>query len=170
MSNVEFVDESGIVRLAGMLTGGGAAPGDLSLQAGPPGASLTLNALANGGDAGLVGATGAAGQDGGPVTIAGGRGNNGSPASQGAFVSAGSGLGAGGHGRLAVKTDGSSGAAGEALCSDGAGQVIFAGVQVAAAVPMGPPTGLPIALDTTAVTGGLYVWNGAAWVKASTIP
>jgi hypothetical protein len=35
---------------------------------------------------------------------------------------------------------------------------------------MGAPTGLPLAFDSTAVTGGLYVWNGAAWVKVSTIP
>jgi hypothetical protein len=40
-------------------------------------------------------------------------------------------------------------------------------------VPTGSPTGaeLPIAFDTTASpTGGLYVWEGGSWVKASTIP
>ena len=45
-------------------------------------------------------------------------------------------------------------------------------VRVAASVPTGAPgTGeSPIALDTTAITGGLYVWDGTVWVKASTIP
>jgi hypothetical protein len=45
-------------------------------------------------------------------------------------------------------------------------------VRAAAGVPAGAPTGteLPIAIDTTAVTGGLYVWTGAAWVKGSVIP
>lgn len=45
-------------------------------------------------------------------------------------------------------------------------------IRQAAGVPSGAPTGteLPIAFDTTASTGGLYVWSGAAWVKASTIP
>ncbi len=45
-------------------------------------------------------------------------------------------------------------------------------VRTAAGVPSGAPTGteLPIAFDTTAVSGGLYAWNGAAWVQASVIP
>lgn len=44
-------------------------------------------------------------------------------------------------------------------------------VRQAAGVPSGAPTGteLPIALDSTALTGGLYVWTGAAWVLVSTI-
>jgi hypothetical protein len=39
-------------------------------------------------------------------------------------------------------------------------------IRSAAGVPSGAPTPteLPFALDTTAVTGGLYYWNGAAWV------
>lgn len=43
---------------------------------------------------------------------------------------------------------------------------------IAAAVPVAAPTTsqLPIAFDSTAVTGGLYLWDGAAWVKVSTIP
>lgn len=69
-----------------------------------------------------------------------------------------------------VTTGGKVGAAGEALVSDGAAGVQWAGVQIAAGVPAGAPTGLPLAFDSTAVTGGLYVWNGAAWVKVSTIP
>lgn len=45
-------------------------------------------------------------------------------------------------------------------------------VRQAEEVPTGAPTGteLPIAADTTASTGGLYIWTGAAWVKLSTIP
>ena len=45
-------------------------------------------------------------------------------------------------------------------------------VRSAAGVPSGAPTGteLPVAIDTTGTTGGLYVWTGAAWVKGSTIP
>lgn len=45
-------------------------------------------------------------------------------------------------------------------------------VRAAAGVPSGLPTGteLPIAADTTATTGGLYFWTGAAWTKIATIP
>lgn len=45
-------------------------------------------------------------------------------------------------------------------------------VRTAAGVPAGAPSGseLPIAFDTTAVSGGLYVWTGAAWVLAAPIP
>lgn len=45
-------------------------------------------------------------------------------------------------------------------------------VRSAAGVPAGAPTGteLPIAFDTTATSGGLYVWTGAAWVYAAPIP
>ena len=45
-------------------------------------------------------------------------------------------------------------------------------VRIAAQVPSGAPIGseLPVALDSTAITGGLYVWDGAAWVQASVIP
>ncbi len=44
-------------------------------------------------------------------------------------------------------------------------------IRQAAGVPTGAPTGteLPIAADTTAVSGGLYVWSGSAWVKAATV-
>lgn len=42
-------------------------------------------------------------------------------------------------------------------------------VRHAAGVPSGAPTGTeaPLAFDSTAVTGGLYFWDGAAWVKCS---
>jgi hypothetical protein len=38
--------------------------------------------------------------------------------------------------------------------------------------PSGSPTGteLPFAFDSTDTTGGLYLWDGGAWVKASEIP
>lgn len=44
-------------------------------------------------------------------------------------------------------------------------------VRTGAGVPAGAPTTteLPLAYDTTAVTGGFYYWNGAAWVKVATI-
>lgn len=42
----------------------------------------------------------------------------------------------------------------------------------AAGVPTGAPsaTELPVAYDSTAVSGGLYVWSGSAWVRAAPIP
>lgn len=45
-------------------------------------------------------------------------------------------------------------------------------IRAAAGVPTGAPTGneIPVAIDTTAVSGGLYVWTGAAWVQGSVIP
>lgn len=63
------------------------------------------------------------------------------------------------------------GAAGTALVasSGAASGVAWGGVQVAAGVPSGAPTGLPFAYDTTAVTGGFYFWNGAAWVEIAAI-
>lgn len=64
------------------------------------------------------------------------------------------------------------GASGTALVADSgaASGVIFGGVRTAAEVPTTAPIGnLPFAYDTTAVTGGLYYWNGAAWVKVATI-
>jgi hypothetical protein len=40
-------------------------------------------------------------------------------------------------------------------------------IRSAAGVPAGAPTPteIPFAIDTTAVTGGLYYWSGSAWVK-----
>lgn len=63
------------------------------------------------------------------------------------------------------------------LKPDGVGGVAFgtgesgATVRFAAGVPSGAPTGteLPIAFDSTAVTGGVYYWTGAAWVKGGAI-
>lgn len=44
-------------------------------------------------------------------------------------------------------------------------------VRSAAGVPAGAPTTteLPLAYDSTAVTGGFYFWTGAAWTKVATI-
>lgn len=44
-------------------------------------------------------------------------------------------------------------------------------VRFAAGVPAGAPAGteIPVAFDSTAVTGGVYYWTGAAWVKGGTI-
>lgn len=44
-------------------------------------------------------------------------------------------------------------------------------VRTAAGVPTGAPVAgeVPFAYNTTAVTGGFYYWNGAAWVKVATI-
>jgi hypothetical protein len=69
-----------------------------------------------------------------------------------------------------------------ALAPGSAGKVLAMGagtpgwvqqtVRSAAGVPSGAPSGaeLPLAFDSTATTGGLYIWSGAAWVKVSTIP
>ena len=45
-------------------------------------------------------------------------------------------------------------------------------IRIAAGVPSGAPSGteLPIVFDTSATTGGLYCWSGAAWVYAAPIP
>ena len=53
-----------------------------------------------------------------------------------------------------------------------AGVLNTATVRHAAGVPSGAPTGteLPIAFDSTATTGGIYLWTGAAWVLAGPIP
>lgn len=126
--------------------------------------SLGTGALAS---AALAGKSGAAGAAGGNATLTGGAadnfGKNGAEAQAlRATVAA--------HGRLKLITDNSSGAAGRALCPDGSGALLWAGVPSAAGVPAGAPNGTPpFAYDTTAVTGGFYFWNGAAWVKIATI-
>ena len=44
-------------------------------------------------------------------------------------------------------------------------------IRMAAGVPSGAPAfyEVPIAFDSTPVTGGLYGWDGAAWVKVAAI-
>ena len=75
-------------------------------------------------------------------------------------------------GMVSIATNNSVGTSGQALVSDGAtGSVVYGGIYgIAAGVPAGAPVGkLPIAVDTTAVSGGIYVWDGGAWVKAASI-
>jgi len=76
-----------------------------------------------------------------------------------------------GNGRVRFYTDGFFGSIGQAVVADGSNKAVWGGIfAIAAGVPAGPPTGaLPIAVDTTAVTGGIYIWNGFVWVKAATI-
>lgn len=189
MSAAEFTDDSGIVRLKGTLTGGQAGgipqggPLTQDLQtdsfnvkgsagvdgAGNPlAAALQVQKVADGAFATLFGGSGLAGAGGASATLQGGSGDNGNDT--GAAIGAGAGDGAGNPGTIQAVTGGSFGMVGQALVATGLGPVLYGGVQVAAAPPAGDPTGLPLAVDTTAVTGGLYVWNGAAWVKVSTIP
>lgn len=63
-------------------------------------------------------------------------------------------------------------ALGQMLMAVGASNVAFGDFMTAAAAPVAAPTtgDLPIYFDSTAVTGGLYLWLAAAWVKVSTIP
>ncbi len=73
---------------------------------------------------------------------------------------------------LAVHDGTGVGTDGQRLVSDGTYAVWSTQtVRFAAGVPSGAPTGaeLPIAFDSTAVTGGVYYWNGSAWVKGGTI-
>lgn len=67
----------------------------------------------------------------------------------------------------------SAATAGQLLTVGSGGKASFVTpvVRIAAGVPSGAPTvgELPIAVDTTAVTGGIYAWSGSAWVKAATI-
>lgn len=75
---------------------------------------------------------------------------------------------------LEVNTGDDVGAAGQFLASDGASNTLWTTplVRHAAGVPTGAPgvAELPFAFDSTAVTGGLYFWDGAAWVQCSVIP
>jgi hypothetical protein len=81
-------------------------------------------------------------------------------------------------GDIVAETYGGSAAAGATGRWADAGHKHALGAQtipaprVAAGVPSGAPTAGEngIAFDTTASTGGLYAWNGSAWVKGSTIP
>ncbi len=172
----EFTDAEGTVRLSGEIdfTDAQNQPGGGIPQGGPLTADLLTDNFAIIGAPGLGSAVGgsvsvtpASANTGGTATVAGGCDSN--FAKFGAFVQCDGATNAD-DGKLSVRTAGGVGVAGQALVTDGAGFVVYGGVQIAAGVPMGAPTGLPFAVDTTAVSGGLYVWNGAAWVKVSTIP
>lgn len=61
---------------------------------------------------------------------------------------------------------------GQMLMCGSASNVAWGDFPTAAAAPVAAPTtgDLPFYFDSTAVTGGLYLWIAAAWVKVSTIP
>jgi hypothetical protein len=170
MSNQEYDirDRSGKTNVRGTIH---PQPGGGIPQGGPLTQDLLTNSasLIGGNDGSVTNAivqvNQGGGNQGGSVDIVGGQSggfDGGHVFLEGATVAA--------DGKVGVHTGPSWGAAGQALVSDGSQRLIYGGVQIAAAVPMGAPTGLPLAFDSTAVTGGLYVWNGAAWVKVSTIP
>jgi hypothetical protein len=119
---------------------------------------LAGHAVVRGGSPGAAVAGGAASLEAGAGSAFG---------SNGAAVVAGGGNADGvTPGRLIFSTADSVGTAGQALVSDGANKSVWGGLTIAAGVPAGAPNGkLPFAIDTTAVTGGAYYWNGSAWVK-----
>lgn len=125
------------------------------------------NAASNQGGAAFMNAgdSSGAGNSGGNASIRGGEADGGDGA---AFLA----LGADdtNPGLAFVRASGSQGVGGQALVSDNGGGTVWGGVPSAAGVPSGAPVGtLPFAYNTTAVTGGFYFWNGAAWVKVATI-
>lgn len=71
---------------------------------------------------------------------------------------------------LQLSSNGTHGTGGQFLGSNNGSGAVWTTptVRIAAGVPSGAPgTGeLPIALDTTSSTGGVYGWNGSSWVKA----
>lgn len=125
-----------------------------------PGAALVLNGGLGDGTGGVAtvqGGVSVADQNGGYVELIGGPGDGSTT------------MGAG------LKLEGGSG--------DGVtpGRAVVTGIlvlntplicRVAAGVPAGAPTAGEngMAIDTTAVTGGLYAWSGSAWVRGSVIP
>jgi hypothetical protein len=114
-----------------------------------------------------VGAGGIAGQNGADAAVTGGEADDGGK--QPAYVVA-TGATVAAHGVLEVGTGGAGGSAGQSLNPDGSGGLVYGGIPSAAGVPSGAPDGLPPwKYDTTAVSGGMYFWNGAAWVKITTI-
>lgn len=143
-------------------------PGGTAIEGAPSastsGAVVNVQPGASGGWFNALGGNNAAGSgDGGTAEIVGGA----SASYNGASVAAGGATPAG-HGRASVYTNDSDGNPGQVLTSDGT-YATWKGVQVAAAVPSGAPTGNGFAYDTTAVTGGFYFWNGSAWVKVANI-
>lgn len=160
VSRVRVTDESGVTRLGGTLE----LEDELVAPFGIKGESVPA-----GGFGATVVPGSAQGSGGGDASLEGG-GSAGFAHSGGGFLARGATAGA--EGRVLARSFGSFGAAGEALVPDGTvdSTLVWGGVIVAAGVPAGAPNGkLPIAVDTTAVSGGIYVWNGAAWVKAATI-
>lgn len=129
----------------------------------------------NGGDATLAGGYGNVGLNGGAAILAGNDGNDG-PGLRARVMAEGGGAG-GADGSVTVDTTdasgtASAGVAGQALVSGAVGNkgirtARWGGLRIGAGVPAGAPDGeLPLAIDT--VTGFLYYWDGAAWVKVLT--
>lgn len=152
---------------ANVATNGARVKGDLTTV---NGTALELQA-GLGATAYLYGAIGGAAAAGGEVAIIGGGGDQGAQDAAELRVDGG---GASIPGKLQVYTAGSAGAAGQALVGSGgsgsAARTVWGSIIVAAGVPSGAPDGkLPIAYDTTAVSGGTYLWNGSDWVKVATI-
>jgi hypothetical protein len=160
MNKARFVDESGVERFGGTLEL------EDTLEA-PAGVSGRKDAGT--GSPGILNPQPNSGNDGGDNQVEGGTAGSGGK-SPGAWTARGATVAA--HGRVKALSNGTNGAVGEVLVPDGLGlgDLVFGGLIIAAGVPAGAPDGkLPIAIDTTAVTGGIYGWNGAAWVKAATI-
>lgn len=120
------------------------------------------------GDVLIGGTVSTGGNPGTTVTITGANSGSGGG---GASIAIEGGDGAGNNGRVAIITDNTPPDAGLVLVGTSDFHNVYGGVIVAAGVPVGAPSGsLPFAVDTTAVTGGLYVWNGAAWLKVAALP
>jgi hypothetical protein len=151
------------------IAGFNATTGDVSIQGVDTGANIppfiqfTDGAGSTGGFLFLTGGQGAGAVDAGALTLAGGQAAGGSGAEVDIY-----GATATDPGHLGLYADGTFGSPGQALVTDGS-YATWQGIQVAAGVPTGDPTGMPFAYDTTAVTGGFYFWDGAAWVKVATI-
>lgn len=159
-------------------SGGGSARAVSPLQGATDGGTGNTGALVGfgagdgsaGGAATLVGGLGGAGQPGGPAYLSGGSAD--ADGAQGAAVTAANAT-PGVYGRLTFYTDNDNGSGDAVPTSDGAGGVLWRPLvpRIAAGVPSGAPGPgeARIAIDTTAVSGGIYGWNGAAWVKGASI-
>lgn len=122
----------------------------------------------NGGDFNGRGGLGGVGGIGGAANVVAGTGDN--LNKQGAELNLHPGT-VTAHGGAAFKIKNSLGQSGEAIVSDGDNNIVYGGAQSGAGAPSAAPDRfLPFYFDTTAVTGGLYMWVGAAWVKVSVAP
>lgn len=156
--------------------GAGVEGGDIHLTGGDgdavvgSGADFLLRGgrdTGEGGEVNFSGGSAGAGEVGGDIIFTAGEGDNGATTGV-RFQAQGGQVGA--AGKMALRTSNSYGLSGQAIVSDGNSELVYGGVRVAAAVPVAAPDGyLPFAYDTTAVTGGFYFWNGAAWVKVANI-
>jgi hypothetical protein len=170
------------VILTGGANNGGGSPAQVTVQGaqGQVGGALTLYAGAGAADGSdvpgfldMAAGNGGPGQTGGDAILSGGAGDVGGSVQDGASIQALGGA-VGLPGDLLVRTRGSLGVNGQALVADdssGEHRATWGGVQTGSGAPSDPPAGfLPLYIDTTAVTGGLYIWDGAAWVQVSVSP